>query len=194
MVLGDYSSIDYMTYQPNSLNGLGTVKLNNTMTTSCNRINIPVTQFSSNFDIFCVVKLNANININNGILLDVWPGNRNIGVYKADSKMRLLISSSELSTPFDVSGLIGTWIVIRSSFRLYTTYSITFIVNGVVSSFPALSPFTSGGIPTQFNIGSYPANCHGLDYDLAEMRIYDGIMSTSGISSITSELRTKWAV
>ena len=194
MVTGLYSSIAYMTYQPNSLNGLGTVKLNNTMATSCNRINIPVTQLSGNFDIFMVVKLNAKININNGLMLDIWPGNRNIGVYNNDGKMKLLISSAILSTPFDVMPLIGSWFIVRSSLRADSSSSISFVVNGVVSSFPAIAPFTSGGVPTELNIGSYPANGHGLDYDLAEFRAYDGIMSASGISTITSELRTKWGV
>ena len=84
---------------------------------------------------------------------------------------------------------------IKSSFRgVLGDSSITYIVNGIETRFQSFSTFASGSTPTYFNIGSYPAGGHGLDIDLAECRIYDGIMDLAQQSTIVTQLRNKWGV
>ena len=195
MVLGGAGvTYAYMTCQPNNLNGLSTVKFNNITVSGMNRVNIPVTQFSTDYDVFLVVKFNTNINIAQGILFNN-SNDRNIGIYYGDSNIRILSSSSKQSGDFNVSGLIGTWMVIKASYRaVLGDSSITYIVNGTETRFQSYATFSSGIKPTYFNIGSYPIGGHGLDIDLAECRIYDGIMDSSQQSTIVTQLRNKWAV
>jgi hypothetical protein len=195
MVVGGVgTTIPYMTYQPNNLNGLPTVKFNNSTAWSMNRINIPVTQFSTNYEIFFVVKFNANINVANGLMFNT-SNNNNIGVYHADGNCKLLNSSSKQCADFNVASRIGTWMIIKSSFRSANgDSSITYIINGAETRFQSYSTFASGIKPTYFSIGSYPATGHGLDIDLAECRIYDGIMDSAQQSAIVTQLRNKWAV